>query len=108
MQKMQEDSSKSPIVNDKHHVEVVNNSPHVEDDVLEKLRQKRQMQRKQRATKNLFIRNILNALFMIVALIAMLGLVVNKDRAMLWYAVGLFAVIIKMVEVMLRMPGIKK
>ena len=25
-----------------------------------------------------------------------------------WYSVGLFAVIIKMVEVVLRMPGIKK
>lgn len=82
------------------------NSP--EDELLKKLQEKKQLRRKQRMTRNLFIRNILNALFMLVALIAMLGIVMNKERAMVWYAVGLFAVIIKMVEVMLRMPGIKK
>ncbi len=59
-------------------------------------------------TRNLFIRNILNALFIIVALVAMIGIIVAKEYVMVWYSVGLFAVIIKMVEVMLRMPGIKK
>ncbi len=59
-------------------------------------------------TRNLFIRNILNALFIIVALVAMIGIIVAKEHVMMWYSVGLFAVIIKMVEVMLRMPGIKK
>lgn len=96
----------------------MHNEPHIpddthlasspEDELLKKLQEKKQMRRKQRMTRNLFIRNILNALFMLVALIAMLGIVMNKERAMVWYAVGLFAVIIKMVEVMLRMPGIKK
>uniref|UniRef100_UPI003FD81868 hypothetical protein n=1 Tax=Alloprevotella sp. TaxID=1872471 RepID=UPI003FD81868 len=56
----------------------------------------------------MFIRNILNALFIIVALVAMIGIIVAKEHVMVWYSVGLFAVIIKMVEVMLRMPGIKK
>lgn len=59
-------------------------------------------------TRNLFIRNILNALFIIIALVAMIGIIVAKEYVMVWYSVGLFAVIIKMVEVMLRMPGIKK
>lgn len=74
---------------------------------LEYIRPKRQLQEK-RMTRNLFIRNILNALFIIIALIAMIGIIVAKEHIMVWYTVGLFAVLIKMVEVMLRMPGLKK
>ena len=59
-------------------------------------------------SRNLFIRNILNVLFIIVALVAMVGILVSKEHIMVWYVVGLFAVMIKMVEVMLRMPGFKK
>ncbi len=94
--------------NEKPHSTSPTQETKVEDDLLNKLRERKQLQRRQRMTRNLFIRNILNALFMLVALIAMLGIVMNKEKAMVWYAVGLFAVIIKMVEVMLRMPGIKK
>lgn len=65
-------------------------------------------QKQQRMTRNLFIRNILNALFIIIALVAMIGIIVAKQHIMVWYSIGLFAVLIKMVEVMLRMPGIKK
>lgn len=94
--------------NEKPHSTAPTQETKVEDDLLNKLRERKQLQRRQRMTRNLFIRNILNALFMLVALIAMLGIVMSKEKAMVWYAVGLFAVIIKMVEVMLRMPGIKK
>jgi hypothetical protein len=37
----------------------------------------------------------------------MIGILIDKAHLMIWYAIGLFSVIIKMVEVMLRMPGIK-
>ncbi len=85
-----------------------NNTPGNGHDILEQLRQSRQAQRKRRMTHNLFLRNILNSIFIIVALVAMIGILVDNTRTMLWYSVGLFAVIIKMVEVVLRMPGIKK
>lgn len=85
-----------------------NNTPGNGHDILEQLRQSRHAQQKRRMTHNLFLRNILNSIFIIVALVAMIGILVDNTRAMLWYSVGLFAVIIKMVEVVLRMPGIKK
>ena len=85
-----------------------NNTPGNGHDILEQLRQSRQAQHQRRMTHNLFLRNILNSIFIIVALIAMIGILVDSTHSMLWYSVGLFAVIIKMVEVVLRMPGIKK
>ncbi|MDD7080015.1 MAG: hypothetical protein PUI06_04610 [Prevotella sp.] len=81
-----------------------NNDP----DILEQLRHPEQRRQKQQMSRNLFIRNILNVLFIIVALVAMVGILVSKEHIMVWYVVGLFAVMIKMVEVMLRMPGFKK
>lgn len=81
-----------------------NNDP----DILEQLRHPKQRRQKQQMSRNLFIRNILNVLFIIVALVAMVGILVSKEHIMVWYVVGLFAVMIKMVEVMLRMPGFKK
>ena len=77
-------------------------------DILEQLRHPEQRRQKQQMSRNLFIRNILNVLFIIVALVAMVGILVSKEHIMVWYVVGLFAVMIKMVEVMLRMPGFKK
>ena len=61
-------------------------------------------------SRNLYLRNILNTLFIILSLVAMIGIVVSdKGRGlMVWYGVGLFAVIIKMIEAVLRMPGMKK
>ena len=81
-----------------------NNDP----DILEQLRHPEQRRQKQQMSRNLFIRNILNVLFIIVALVAMVGILVSKEHIMVWYVVGLFAVMIKMVAVMLRMPGFKK
>ena len=79
-----------------------------DSDILEQIRHPEQRRQKQQMSRNLFIRNILNVLFIIVALVAMVGILVSKEHIMVWYVVGLFAVMIKMVEVMLRMPGFKK
>lgn len=83
-------------------------SPDNDTNILNRLQHPEREHNKKRMTRNLFLRNILNCIFIIVALIAMIGILADKSHIMLWYAVGLFAVIIKMVEVMLRMPGIKK
>ncbi len=60
---------------------------------------------------HLFLRNILNSIFIILAILAMIGVLVFKSESF-WltisYAVGIVAVLVKMVEVMLRMPGMKK
>ena len=64
-----------------------------------------------RDRQNLFVRNILNAAFMLVAAIAMVGLIAYSDNptiSMWCYGLGLFAVLIKMVEVVMRMPGIRR
>ena len=79
-----------------------NNTPGNGHDILEQLRQSRQARQKRRMTHNLFLRNILNSIFIIVALVAMIGILVDNTRTMLWYSVGLFAVIIKMVEVVIK------
>lgn len=63
-----------------------------------------------RATRNLVIRNWLNGIFMLIAVAAMAGLLLfsNSEKAMMaCYALGLLAVVIKMVEVVMRMPGLK-
>ncbi len=59
----------------------------------------------------LFLRNILNSIFIILAILAMIGVLIFNSGT-LWlsisYGVGIVAVLVKMVEVMLRMPGMKK
>lgn len=85
------------------------NSPfNHEEDIIERLKHPEKERARRQMSKNLFIRNLLNSLFILLAIIAMIGIVVTDGNLMIWYGLGLFAVIIKMVEVMLRMPGIKK
>lgn len=87
------------------------NSPfNHEEDIIERLKHPEKERARRQMSKNLFIRNLLNSLFILLAIIAMIGIVVTDKggNLMIWYGLGLFAVIIKMVEVMLRMPGIKK
>ena len=83
---------------------------HSEEDILERLKHPEREVERRKMSRNLFIRNILNSLFIILAIVAMVGIVLAEkgDKLMLWYGLGLFAVVIKMVEVVLRMPGIKK
>lgn len=68
-----------------------------------------QLKRKQARRRLLYIRNGLNIVFMLLALVAMVGVCVFKAGEWglyLSYGVGIVAVLIKMVEAVLRMPGI--
>ena len=58
--------------------------------------------------KMLLLRNILNAVFMLLAVVTMIGVWAFPEYTNQWYIVGLVAVCIKIVEVMFRMPGMKK
>ena len=80
------------------------------EDILERLRHPEREHQRKRMSRNLFIRNILNSVFILVAVVAMIGIVAthSSPKSMIWYGVGLFAVLIKMVEVALRMPGLNK
>ena len=82
-----------------------------ENDILERLKHPEQEAEKRKISKNLFVRNILNSLFILMAVIAMIGITVSDKEGshfMTWYGLGLFAVVVKMVEVMLRMTGNSK
>lgn len=79
------------------------------DELLAAQRSRLQAQRK--AQPLLFLRNILNVVFMLLAAITIIGLFFfEKGSAALTYCyyIGIVAVLIKMVEVMFRMPGFKK
>ena len=80
-------------------------------DILERLKHPEQEADKRKISKNLFVRNILNSLFILLAIIAMIGITVADKEGgylMMWYGIGLFAVVVKMIEVMLRMTGTRK
>lgn len=65
----------------------------------------------QQRGNHLMLRNVLNAVFMLMALIAMVGIVASPQGStliMVWYGLGLVAVLVKMVEVMLRVPFMKR
>ena len=57
--------------------------------------------------KMLLLRNILNAVFMLLAVVTMIGVWAFPEYTNQWYIIGLVAVCIKIVEVMFRMPGMK-
>ena len=84
----------------------------LKDHIEKRLKERReQLQENRKNANRLFLRNILNCLFIIIALVAMVGIVMarmNKADETIWYVVGIFAVMIKMVEALLRMPGFKK
>lgn len=56
----------------------------------------------------LLLRNILNLVFMLMALVGMVGLIFFREYTTQWQILCLLAVCVKMVEVMFRMPGFKK
>lgn len=65
----------------------------------------------QQRGNHLMLRNVLNAVFMLMALVAMVGIVASPQGStliMVWYGLGLVAVLVKMVEVMLRVPFMKR
>lgn len=68
-----------------------------------------QIAEQKRQRKMLVIRNWLNSIFIILAIISIIGVLVFKsDDPMLYYSYGVavLAVIIKMIETIFRMPGI--
>lgn len=80
----------------------------MEQDILERLRHPEREQEKRKISRNLFVRNILNGIFILLALVAMIGILLTPAGTgiMIWYGVGLFAVVVKMAEAVMRMPGI--
>ncbi|MCH5182101.1 MAG: hypothetical protein J1F06_05650 [Prevotellaceae bacterium] len=82
-----------------------------ESHIIERLKNPEREAERRKMTRNLFVRNILNAVFMLLALASMAGIVATAADSRMrtaFYLTGLAAVAVKMVEVMLRMPGFRK
>lgn len=82
-----------------------------EDDILERLKHPEKEKERRRTNQNLFVRNILNSLFMIAAAVAMVGILTTSEYSpyrQLHYGLVFLAIIIKMVEVVLRTPLFNK
>ncbi len=85
-------------------------------DKSERILREQEESLKERRSQNrhLFLRNVLNSTFMLLAIVAMVGILIFPSAstgAVVCYAIGLLAVLIKMVEVCFRMPtltGAKK
>lgn len=78
-----------------------------ENDILERLRHPEREAERRRPSRDLYLRNVLNSIFIIVALVAMVGILIAniQGTSTRWcLIVGLIAVLIKMLEVMIRMP----
>lgn len=72
-------------------------------------KQRDELQEWRRQHRILVIRNWLNSIFIVLALLAIAGVLYFKagERGlMISYGIGVLAVLIKMVEAMFRMPGI--
>lgn len=64
----------------------------------------------QKERRMLVIRNWLNSVFIVLALVAIVGVLIFKggERGLyISYAIAVLAIIIKMVEALFRMPGFK-
>ncbi len=78
------------------------------NDILERLKHPEQEAERRKKHQHLFFRNVLNAIFMLLAAVAMAGIVIswNNPEMPRWcYVVGLIAVLVKMVEALFRMPN---
>ena len=74
-------------------------------DFIQSKRQRLEAKRKQ--DKTLFVRNILNSIFIILAIVAMVGVLVSKagtTALYVSYGIGIVSILVKMGEVMIRMP----
>lgn len=70
----------------------------------------RQLSAMRRERKMLVIRNWLNGIFIVLALVAIVGVLIFKggERGLyVSYGIAVLAVIIKMIEALFRMPGFK-
>ena len=71
--------------------------------------EKDEQQAMRRERRNLIIRNWLNGLFSILALIAIVGVLYFRagERGLtLSYGIAILAIIVKMVEAIFRLPGV--
>ena len=70
--------------------------------------ERQRMAEAERARKMLHLRNILNIVFMVLAIVAMvgIGISIKQEEPSNWgYAVGIVAVLVKFAEAMFRMPS---
>ena len=84
---------------------------HDDDEILERLRHPEREQERRRMGKDLFVRNILNSVFILMAAVAMVGFAFSwgSPQSPTWCIwLGLSAIVVKMFEAMLRMPGMLK
>ena len=71
--------------------------------------EKDELQAMRRERRNLIIRNWLNGLFIVLALIAIVGVLYFRagERGLtLGYGIAILAIIVKMVEAIFRLPGV--
>ena len=86
---------------------------HLEDNLGNPLSDKEikaQLETLQKERRMLVIRNWLNGIFIVLALVAIIGVLIFKggERGLyISYAIAVLAIIIKMVEALFRMPGFK-
>ena len=76
-------------------------------DILERLAHPEREQERRKISRMLYIRNVLNSIFIILAVIAMIGIGLSwGDVTPSWcLIIALIAVIVKMAEAALRMPS---
>lgn len=81
-------------------------NPH-ESDILERLKHPEQEAERRKVSRSLYLRNVLNSIFILLALVAMVGIGLNWGSiAPTWcYVVALIAVLVKIAEAALRMPS---
>lgn len=71
----------------------------------------RQVEEQRRERRMFIIRNWLNGIFIVLSLIAIVGVMVFRggERGLyISYGIAVLAVVIKMVEAMFRMPGFRR
>ena len=71
--------------------------------------EKDELQAMRRERRNLIMRNWLNGLFIVLALIAIVGVLYFRagERGLtLSYGIAILAIIVKMVETIFRLPGV--
>lgn len=76
-------------------------------DILERLKHPEDETERRKMSRMLYIRNVLNSIFILLALIAMggIGYHIGKTPPLWCYILALVAVIFKMAEAALRMPS---
>ena len=76
-------------------------------DILERLAHPEREQERRKMSRMLYIRNVLNSVFILLSVIAMIGIGLSwGDVTPSWcLVIALIAVIVKMAEAALRMPS---